>query len=233
MTDLYVWHDLFVPVAWVLRMCGMTDLYVLQGWFERGMPYLHGRCDSGVQWLILQWLVLYFMTHSVFHETFWVPLLILMWTMTHLYYRLCHMPHSTFLARFKGGHSVLQCVAVCCSVLQCVAVCCSVLQCVAVCCSTCLACSSAWHDSFIRCAWHASGVCCASNDSFVCCAWHDADVCCAWHDSFVCCAWHDSCIYGKWSLSRVALLCITPSYVWHDSNPYILDGALTWAALLC
>jgi len=29
-------------------------------------------------------------------------------------------------------HSVLQCVAVCCSVLQCVAVCCSVLQCVAV-----------------------------------------------------------------------------------------------------
>jgi len=32
-------------------------------------------------------------------------------------------------------HSVLQCVAVCCSVLQCVAVCCSVLQCVAVCCS--------------------------------------------------------------------------------------------------
>jgi len=32
-------------------------------------------------------------------------------------------------------HSVLQCVAVCCSVLQCVAFCCSALQCVAVCCS--------------------------------------------------------------------------------------------------
>jgi len=30
-------------------------------------------------------------------------------------------------------HSVLQCVAVCCSVLQCGAVCCSVLQCGAVC----------------------------------------------------------------------------------------------------
>ena len=30
------------------------------------------------------------------------------------------------------AHSVLQCVAVCCSVLQCVAVCCSVLQCVRV-----------------------------------------------------------------------------------------------------
>jgi len=29
-------------------------------------------------------------------------------------------------------HTVLQCVAVCCSVLQCVVVCCSVLQCVAV-----------------------------------------------------------------------------------------------------
>jgi len=36
-----------------------------------------------------------------------------------------------------GGlpHSVLQCVAVCCSVLQCIPVCCSVLQFVAVCCS--------------------------------------------------------------------------------------------------
>jgi len=30
-------------------------------------------------------------------------------------------------------HSVLQCVAVCCSVLRCVAVCCTVLQCVAGC----------------------------------------------------------------------------------------------------
>ena len=37
--------------------------------------------------------------------------------------------------RIMMTHSVLQCVAVCCSVLQCVAVCCSVLQCVAVCCS--------------------------------------------------------------------------------------------------
>ena len=32
-------------------------------------------------------------------------------------------------------HTVMQCVAVCCSVLQCVAVCCSVLQCVSLCCS--------------------------------------------------------------------------------------------------
>ena len=32
-------------------------------------------------------------------------------------------------------HSVLQCVAVCCSMLQCVAVCCSVLQYVAMCCN--------------------------------------------------------------------------------------------------
>jgi len=32
-----------------------------------------------------------------------------------------------------AGHSVLQCVAVCCSVLQCVAVYCSLLQCVKVC----------------------------------------------------------------------------------------------------
>jgi len=36
-----------------------------------------------------------------------------------------HMMHASM-------HTVLQCVAVCCSVLQCVAVCCSVLQCVAV-----------------------------------------------------------------------------------------------------
>jgi len=35
-------------------------------------------------------------------------------------------------------HTVLQCVAVCCSVLECGGVCCSVLQCVAVCCSVSL-----------------------------------------------------------------------------------------------
>jgi len=45
---------------------------------------------------------------------------------------------SQAISPFLGGecvHTVLQCVAVCCSVLQCVAVCCSVLQCVAACCS--------------------------------------------------------------------------------------------------
>ena len=45
--------------------------------------------------------------------------------------------HTCGLTEMELQHSVLQCVAVCCSVLQCVAVCCSVLQCVAV---------SQWHD---------------------------------------------------------------------------------------
>jgi len=52
----------------------------------------------------------------------------------------CHgdmLNDSLLMAQKDGGasgHSVLQCVAMCCNVLQCVAVCCSVVQCVAVCC---------------------------------------------------------------------------------------------------
>ena len=53
----------------------------------------------------------------------------------------CHgdmLTDSLLMAQEDGGasgHSVLQCVAVCCNVLQCVAVWCSVLRCVAVSCS--------------------------------------------------------------------------------------------------
>jgi len=43
-----------------------------------------------------------------------------------------HAWNGDLKSLFSTWHSVLQCVAVCCSVLQCVEVCCSVLPCVAV-----------------------------------------------------------------------------------------------------
>ena len=58
-------------------------------------------------------------------------------------------------------HTVLQCVAVCCSVLQCVAVCCSVLQCVAVVASLVMQVSREFHEE---------GVCCRVKYNVTCCS---------------------------------------------------------------
>ena len=67
-----------------------------------------------------------------------------------------HRSSSSWVKAERGGkelglHSVLQCVAVCCSVLRCAAACCSVLHCVAVCCCVfqyvAMCCSANQHHS--------------------------------------------------------------------------------------
>jgi len=150
MTHVYVWHDPFIFVTWLMYMCDVTHSYV---WHD---SIRHSGCNGVCRGIRV----------SRFHSRFleWVRVCVALSCSVLHDAAVCCSVCCSVLQGVALCYGVLQCVAdaalwfrprfvewvcvcvavcciallctaVCCSVLQCAAVCFSALQCTAVCCS--------------------------------------------------------------------------------------------------
>jgi len=118
MTHAYVWHDSFVCVAWLIRMCDMTHSYVWHDSFVC-VAWLIRMCDM-TNWYVwhdsfvcVAWLIrMCGLTHSyVWHDSFvYLTWLIRMCDMTHSNVRHDSFVHVTWLIRTCDKIHALDCV---------------------------------------------------------------------------------------------------------------------------
>jgi len=187
----YLWRDFLTRVTWLLYMCDMTPLYIVQ----HGIDEIDTDNCRSVSWISLTWLLnMRDLIPSYVRHDFWCIY------DTALHWRDRHRQLQECLLNICDMTLAWLCAAVCCSVLRCVAVCCSGLQCLLHICDMTLAwlcvaeCCRVLQSVAVYCrVLQCVAVCCsalrcvAECCSVLQCLLHICDMTLAWLCVAVCC----------------------------------------------